>query len=252
LPVVVTGADTPIGRIVVGRLVGQGLDLRATVDSRDAVRPLVDAGVKTAVSDLVDTERFGGVVEGAHTVIHLRGVSAHLVLGGVPDVVAALPDSGVRRIVTLGGFGHEGHPSLAALRATGLDVVVLRVGVVLAPLHDPAAGRPDVPAGTRVAPLHVDDLAAAIVAADRLRDLRGYLVVDAVGRDVVTGAELDRLLGTRRRALSRLAARVGGAGPAGAADLVGDSGAALEAVLGVRPRPLADAVGAVRAPATGR
>jgi hypothetical protein len=120
------------------------------------------------------------------------------VLDGVPDVVAALPDSGVQRIVTLSGFGHEAHPSLAALRATGLDVVVLRVGVVLAPLDDPAAGRPAVPARTRVAPLHVDDLISAIVAADRLRDLHGYVEVDAVGAGVVTGAELDRLLGTRR------------------------------------------------------
>ncbi|HZG95125.1 MAG TPA: hypothetical protein VEZ46_10470 [Mycobacteriales bacterium] len=249
MPVVVTGADTPLGRLVVGRLAGQGLDLRATVESRDAVRPLVDLGVKTAVSDLVDAERFGGVVEGAHTVIHLRGVSAHLVLDGVPDVVAALPGSGVERIVTISGFGHEAHPSLAALRATGLDVVVLRVGVVLAPLDDADAARPAVPPGTRVAPLHVDDLAAAITAADRLRDLHGYLDVDAVGSDVVTGAELDRLLGTQRGVLGRLAARRGARGPA---DLVGDRGAALGAVLGVRPMPLADAVSAVRAPGTGR
>jgi hypothetical protein len=187
--------------------------------------------VKTAVSDLVDTERFGGVVEGAHTVIHLRGESAQLVLDGVPDVVAALPDSGVQRIVTLSGFGHEAHPSLAALRATGLDVVVLRVGVVLAPLDDPAAGRPACRRGLASRPLHVDDLISAIVAADRLRDLHGYVEVDAVGAGVVTGAELDRLLGTRRGVVGRLAARAGGAGPA---ELVGDSGAALEAVLGVR------------------
>jgi nucleoside-diphosphate-sugar epimerase len=94
LPVVVTGADTPLGRLVVGRLAGQGLDLRATVDSRDAVRPLVDAGVKTAVSDLVDTERFGGVVEGAHTVIHLRGESAHSCSTAYPTWSPRCPTAG--------------------------------------------------------------------------------------------------------------------------------------------------------------
>jgi nucleoside-diphosphate-sugar epimerase len=254
VPVVVTGADTPIGRLVVRRLSGQGLDLRATVDSRDAVRPLVEAGVKTAVSDLVDTERFGGVVEGAHTVIHLRGGNAFVMLQGIPDVLAALPDSGVERVVTLSGFGFEQHPSLAALRKSGLDVVLLRVGVVLAPLDDPEASPPNVtPRTRRVAPLHVDDLAAALVAADRLRDLHGYVEVDAVGTEEVTSRELDRLLGTRRGLLDRWTSRrmhsgVSAYGPAGPVEvhLVGDRGAALVSVLGIRPMPLAEAVGRVR------
>ncbi len=239
MPVVVTGADTPLGRLVIARLVGHGLDLRATVDSRDAVAPLVAHRVKTAVSDLHDTERFGGVVEGAHTVIHLRGVSAGVMLAGIPDVLAALPGSGVERIVTLTGFGLEGHPALDQLRASGLDVVVLRVGVILAPLADPEASRPDVtPPSRLIAPLYVDDLAAALVAADHLRELHGYVEVDAVGNDVVASRELDRMLGTRRGPFDWL--RRGGE----ASDMVGDRGAALERVLGVRPMTLADAVAA--------
>jgi uncharacterized protein YbjT (DUF2867 family) len=253
VPVVVTGADTPLGRLVIARLVGHGLDLRATVDSRDEVEPLVAQRVKTAVSDLRDTERFGGVVEGAHTVIHLRGVSAGAILAGIPDVLAALPDSGVERIVTLAGFGLERHPVLDQLRGSGLDVVVLRVGVVLAPLADPEASRPDVTPRTRqIAPLYVDDLADALVAADHLRDLHGYIEIDAVGNDVVTSHELDRMLGTRRGLLDRWASRrihTGAAayGPGGPIEvhLVGDRGAALERVLGVRPKSLADAVAAV-------
>lgn len=235
MPVVVTGADTPIGELVVGRLAGQGLDLRATVDDRDAVRPLVDRGVRTAVSDLGDAERFGAVVEEAHTVVHLRGGGAGQILDGVPDVLAALPESGVARIVTLAPLG-SAHPSLALLDAAEVDTVVLRVGVVLAPLDDPRAAEPDVcPKSRRVAPLHVADLVSALVAADRLRDLSGHLTVDAVGRDVVTAGELDRLLGLRRSPL-RLPRR-GGAG-----DLVGDRGEALRRVLGVEPMPLAEAV----------
>jgi nucleoside-diphosphate-sugar epimerase len=255
VPVVVTGADTPLGRLVMARLVGQGLDLRATVDSREAVGPLVAHRVKTAVSDLHDTERFGGVVEGAHTVIHLRGVSSGAMLAGVPDVLAALPDSGVERIVTLAGLGLGRHPALDQLRASGLDVVVLRVGVVLAPLSDPEAGRPNVTPRTRqVAPLYVDDLADALVAADHLRELHGYVEVDAVGNDVVTSRELDQLLGTRRGPFDRWTSRrvhsgVAAYGPKGPNEvhLVGDRGAALERVLGVRPMSLADAVAAVTA-----
>jgi uncharacterized protein YbjT (DUF2867 family) len=252
LPVVVTGADTPLGALVIDRLVGAGLDLRATVESRDSVQPLVDRGVKTAVSDLVDTERFGAVIENAHTVIHLRGGNAGAIRAGIPDVLAALPDSGVERVVTLSGFGLEGHPSLDLLRASGLDVVVLRVGVVLAPLSDPRAQRPNVlPASRRVAPLYVDDLAAALVAADHLRDLRGYTEVDAVGREVVTSKELDRLLGTRRGLADRWRDRgmhtgVAGYGRNGPIEvpLVGDAGEGLERILGVRPMPLVDAIAA--------
>lgn len=255
MPVVVTGADTPIGRLVVRRLSGQGLDLRATVDTREAVGPLVASGVKTAVSDLVDTERFGGVVEGAHTVIHLRGGNAGAMLAGIPDVLAALPDSGVERVVTLSGFGWEQHPSVGALERSGLDVVILRVGVVLAPLDDPEAIRPNVTPRTRqVAPIHVDDLVSALVAADRLRDLHGFVKIDAVGGDEVTSRELDRLLGTRRGWLDRwtsgrMHSGVAADGPAGsiAMHLVGDRGTGLESVLGVCPMPLADAVAAARA-----
>ena len=242
MPVVVTGADTPLGRLVIDRLVGAGLDLRATVETREAVKPLVDRGVKTAVSDLVDTERFGAVVENAHTVIHLRGVNARDILTGIPDVLAALPDSGVERVVTLSGFGLEDHESLALLRTSGLDVVVLRVGVVLAPLSDPAPGMPGVRAGSvRIAPLHVEDLAAGLIAADHLRDLRGYTEIDAVGTDVITAAELDQMLGVRRGpALRGLAERLrrGDAAP----EMVGDRGAGLGDLLGVQPMALAAAL----------
>ncbi|HVE98426.1 MAG TPA: hypothetical protein VNA12_04525 [Mycobacteriales bacterium] len=242
MPVVVTGADTPLGERVLAALVGQGLDLRATVDDRGAVAPLVAAGVKTAVSDLVDTERFGAVVEGAHTVIHLRGVSADRVLDGVDDVLAALPDSGVQRIVTLAGLAGPAatHPALTALDEADVDTVVLRVGVVLAPLADPRAAAPtfDDP-DLELAPLWSGDLVAALVAADRLRDLRGHLSVDAVGADVVNAGRLMELLGVRVPTRDRP--------PDPGWDLVGDRGRAMAEILGVRPRSLSAAVQAALA-----
>ncbi len=238
MPVVVTGADTPIGELVVAALVGQGLDLRATVDDRALVPGLVALGVKTAVSDLVDTERFGAVLEDAHTVIHLRGSHAGEVLNGIDDVLAAAPDSGVTRIVTIAGLtgAAPAHPALSRLDGSEYDTVVLHVGVVLAPLDDPRAELPSLPdADAQVAPLWIGDLVAALVEADRLRALHGHLHVDAVGSDVVTAGELMRLLGVPARAP---AAESGGSTPA----LVGDLGAALHDLLGVVPRPLDEAV----------
>jgi uncharacterized protein YbjT (DUF2867 family) len=240
LPVVVTGADTRLGRLVVDRLTGHGLDLRATVTDREAVRPLVDRGVKTALSDLYDTERLGAVLEDAHTVVHLHGADtgSGAVLDAVPDVLAAAEDSGVRRIVTMAALApvHDDHPSLAALLGSAYDVVVFRIGVLLVPLADAGAEPPRVtPVSRRVAPLWVDDLLDAIVAADRLRDLHGHLLVDAVGPDVITGRELDRLLGVTTSWRRRLARGEG-------ADLVGDGGERLRTTLGVTARPLVEAV----------
>ncbi len=247
MPVVITGADSPLGELVVDALVGtalvgtafdgSGLDLRATVDQRGAVAELVARGVKTAVSDLVDTERFGAVLEDAHTVIHLRGAGTEQLLDGLDDVLAAAPDSGVRRIVTLAGLAgaHDSHAGLRALEASEYDSVVLEVGVVLAPLTDVRTDMPSYDDGSRlVAPLWIGDLVAALVAADRLRDLHGHLRVPAVGVDVVTADELMTMLGVT-------------ASPAALAsgpsyDLVGDAGKAMQEVLGVRPRALADAV----------
>jgi len=241
MPVVVTGADTPIGALVIDALCGQGLDLRATVDDRSLVADLVARGVKTAVSDLIDTERFGAVLEDAHTVIHLRGSGATEVLDGIDDVLAAAPDSGVERIVTIAGIGSR-HDALDRLDACEYDTVVLHVGVVLAPLADPRAELPVLPdPHLLTAPLWVEDLVAGLVAADRLRGLHGHRHLDAVGTDVVPAGELLRRLG----AVPGLGASA--EAPAASYDLVGDRGAALQQVLGVVPRSLDDAVRAALA-----
>jgi uncharacterized protein YbjT (DUF2867 family) len=89
VPVVVTAADTPLGRLVVARLRADSAEVRAVVE-----RPATDLGVPTALADWGDAERLGAVVEGAHTVIHLAG-RRH-----VTDLLAAAEDSGLRRIVS--------------------------------------------------------------------------------------------------------------------------------------------------------
>ena len=207
MPVVVTGADEPLGALVIDRLAPTGIELRATVDDREAVAPLVARGVKTAVSDLVDTERFGAVLEGVHTVLHLRGAGDGTLggrcLAGVSDVVAALPESGVRRVVTLAPpTGGEGE--LATLEAADIDTVVLLTGLVVG-----GSG-----AARNAAPIHTEDLVSALAAADHLRELHGHVRVWAVGSAVVRGPRWRR------------------SGP----DLVGDRGAGLREVLGITVR----------------
>ncbi|MCA1823925.1 MAG: hypothetical protein LC640_06625, partial [Frankia sp.] len=63
MPVVVTGADEPLGRRVVDLLLAAGADyeVRAVVDDPAIVAPLVARGVKTAVADFDELVRFGAV-----------------------------------------------------------------------------------------------------------------------------------------------------------------------------------------------
>jgi len=89
LPVVVTAAETPLGRRVVARLRAEGAEVRALVDA-----PAADLGVPTALAQWDDAERVGAVLEGAHTVVHLAGARR------VADLLAAAEDSGVVRIVS--------------------------------------------------------------------------------------------------------------------------------------------------------
>jgi uncharacterized protein YbjT (DUF2867 family) len=118
VPVVVTGADEPLGAAVVEALLAAGApEVRATVSTRAAVRPLVERGVRTAVSDLVDPERLGAVLAGAHTVVHLAGPVPLATLGLVLD---AAQDSGLRRLVTVGAG-----PPAALVVPDGLELVLL-------------------------------------------------------------------------------------------------------------------------------
>ena len=142
MPVVVTGADGTLGAPVLAALLaalggGEPPELRATVRDRAAVAPLVAAGVRTAVSDLVDPARFGAVLEGAHTVVHLDDP-----LGTWELLLDAAEDTGVRRVVTVLD------PADLAPAAPGYDLVVLR---------HPAGHPAD------------DTLIAAVLAADRRR-----------------------------------------------------------------------------------
>jgi nucleoside-diphosphate-sugar epimerase len=108
VPVVVTAAETALGRLVVERLRADGAEVRAVVESETN-----DLGVPTSLTDWRDAERLGAVLEGAHTVIHLAGVRR------VADLLVAAEDSGLRRIVVVA------RGPVPALDATPYDVVLV-------------------------------------------------------------------------------------------------------------------------------
>ena len=137
---VVTGADRPLGRAVVETLLARGVpEVRATVRARARVPELIGMGVRTAVTDLVDPQRFGAVLEGAHTVIHLDPEDP---LDSWDLLLEAAADTGLRRIVTLC------LPSRVPPAECGYELVVVRTASV----------RPS------------RWLVAALVEADRRRD----------------------------------------------------------------------------------
>jgi uncharacterized protein YbjT (DUF2867 family) len=124
VPVVVTGADRPLGSAVVDALLAAGaVEVRATVRDRSVVAGLVARGVRTAVSDLVDPLRFGAVLEGAHTVIHVDDGAPGAEPAQLWDLLLdAAEGTGVRRLVTVCRPGLAPPPAgpyhLVAVRAT--------------------------------------------------------------------------------------------------------------------------------------
>ncbi len=134
MPVVVTAAETPLGRLVVARLLADGAEVRAIVE-----RATDDLGVPTSLTKWDDGERLGAVLEGAHTVVHLASLKR------IPDLLDAAEDSGLRRIVVVT------RDAVAALDGVPYEVVVV----------------PDTRRRFRSADLEA--LADAVVEADRRR-----------------------------------------------------------------------------------
>jgi uncharacterized protein YbjT (DUF2867 family) len=229
VPVVVTGATGGIGRVVVPLLAARG-EVRAVSRRRAAVEPLRSAGAKVAFCDLSDTTTLATVMDGAHTVVHLAGgqdlpddrayVAANL--GTARHALEAAAQAGVARFVLPsypGASPGASNPYLRAkgraeeaVRDSGLEHVILRCTHVYGAgqrwLEETraAATRPVVAvvvgSGTqRVAPVFVEDVARAVLAADdRTSGPSGTFGLQ--GPDVVTADQVvDLVAGRPRRKL---------------------------------------------------
>ncbi len=110
MPVIVVGADTPLGEAVVNALGGRSGEIRAFVTDSEAAAGLRRRAMKVAVGDVSDGSHIEGAARGCFTAI-LVGVAAvddrERSFGDGPAATVtawlkALGDAGVRRLIWLG------------------------------------------------------------------------------------------------------------------------------------------------------
>lgn len=219
MPVLVTGAEQGLGAAVTQQLLASGGELRAFLDATavgtDTAAALRGRGCKVAVGELDDEGHLEAALAQVHTV-------AHCVVGPLEDPVAqvanaatlasALLGAGVRRLVWVRELAVDPtNPYLAALdeiAALFEDLPVETVTLSTAVRHGPddtltrrlAAGwvpTSAVDLDTPHAPIHVGDVARAVVAADRQRGAAHDLHVrlGLVGPETMSLADLLMRLG---------------------------------------------------------
>ncbi|HUH07822.1 MAG TPA: NAD(P)H-binding protein [Egibacteraceae bacterium] len=219
MPVMVTGASTAAGRAAVAALLGVGGEVRVYADPADGGSVLDGwraAACKIARGTLDDEGRVEQALEQVHTVAHLASRltdSADRTLDELAVVVSAAIGAGCRRFIwmsQLQAADPGANPYLRAcaegetlLSAAPMETVVYRCALTYGPEDElTAALAHGAPAGldgaARHAPLYVEDLAGAVVAADRMS--RGgeaadlHLVLGLAGPQDVSLDEFCRLL----------------------------------------------------------
>jgi uncharacterized protein YbjT (DUF2867 family) len=191
------------------------------VRSADKVNALVKRGAEVATGDATDTRALTAAFRGADAVYTLVPPNIH-----TPDflafqaqvgeaTVAALRDSGAKRVVFLSSLGADlesGTGPIAGLAAQekrlralkGVDVLVLRpgyffenqyatLGMIKHQNIDGGAMRPDLP----ISMIATRDIADFASRALRKRDWTGFTVRELLGPRDMTFAEVTRIVGER-------------------------------------------------------
>jgi uncharacterized protein YbjT (DUF2867 family) len=292
--VAVTGANGFVGRHLVARLLLGHHEVRALISERlGAEKELPGSGADMDVrrADVRKPETLRGAFDGCDAVVHTVAIPterkqrfAEVNVAGVAHVVAEARRSGVRRIVHMSALGADPaspYPYLrskgegqALVTGSGIGHVVLRPSLLFGEGDDffprlafslmfpvvpvPGDGR------SRFQPLHVDDLAQALVAAVERPETAG--VYEIGGAEPVTYDEMlaETMRGTgRHRPTFHLpvplmkppAFFMGLVMPdppvtIGQLDLLAVDNTprqnALESVFGVRPRPFRGALDYLR------
>ena len=222
MTVLVTGASGSIGPAVVTAFRRSFPEVRAYVRRAEAAEPLRELGAKVAVGEADDPDTLAVAMYGVFTVCHLIGaVDApdeeayrEANAGSVETALEVASRVGVRRFLFLSVPGADAastHPYLRSkgeaeelIRASGIEHAIVRATHVFGPgpglwfsnalelaLASPPAvlGR----GGTPIAPVHVDDVAAVLAAADDRSDpVAGTWGLE--GPDVTTAAGFVELL----------------------------------------------------------
>jgi uncharacterized protein YbjT (DUF2867 family) len=294
--VAVTGANGFVGRHAVARLVLGGHDVRAVISERPGAEKELPPAVRlldVRRGDVREPESLRGAFDGCDAVIHTVAVPterrqrfSEVNVAGVAHVVAEARRAGAGRIVHMGALGADPtspYPYLrskgegeALVTGSGMAHVVLQPSLLFGEGDDffprlafslifpvvpvPGDGK------ARFQPLHVDDIAQALVAAVTRREISGVHQVG--GAELVTYdemlAETMRGTGKRRPTLhvpvplmkppAFLMGLVMSDPPVTIAqlDLLAVDNTpgqnALEPVFGVRPRPFKGALDYLRRP----
>ena len=245
MPVVVTGASGLIGRAAVAAFARVSPEVRAYVRRPEAVDPLRELGAKVAVGDIDDVDTLATVMRGAHTVCHLVGSldlpdeEAYVRdnVGSTRAVLDAADGAKVARFLFVSYPGAAPEATNAYLRGKGLaeqeissaslEHAIIRCTHVygsgsswLLESRKAARAWPPVVLGSGhqvIAPVHVDDVAAALAAADdRTQPTSGTWALEGPDRitadgfaDLLAGRHRHKLhlSGQRARRLARLTGR---------------------------------------------
>src|SRR5256712_8618927 len=193
--IAVTGANGFLGRHLVARLRAAGRPVRAVISERPgAERELPEGGAGSEVRrvDVRRAETLRGVFDGCEAVVHTVAVPTEraqsfgaVEVGAVANVVAEAGGGGAGRLVHVSAIGADPASSYPYLRSkgegqalvarSGIPSVVLRPSLLFGEGDDFfhrlvfSLAFPIVPVPgdgkARFQPLHVDDLAAALLAA---------------------------------------------------------------------------------------
>lgn len=201
----VTGGSGFLGVHVVPRLVAAGFEVTALARSAAAAAVVTAGGAEAMAGDLDDPASLDAafLASGAEALVNL----ASLGFGHAPAIVAAAEEAGMKRAVFVSTTAvattldsRSKSVRLAAeetVRASGLEWTILRPTMIYGSARDRNMARllrlvgrvPVVPlpgGGRRLQqPVHVDDLAAAVVAALTTRAAVGQ-VYDVAGPEPLT------------------------------------------------------------------
>ena len=228
--VAVTGANGFVGRHVIARLLLGGHDVRALISERPgAESELPESGrgkMDVRRADVRRPDSLRGAFDGIDAVIHTVAVAterkqkfAEVNVAGVSHVVAEARRASVGRIVHMGALGADStspYPYLrskgqgeALVTGSGIAHVVLQPSLLFGEGDDffprlafslifpivpvPGDGK------ARFQPLHVDDMAQALVAAIERSEISGVHQIG--GAEPVTYDEMlvETMRGTGRR-----------------------------------------------------
>jgi uncharacterized protein YbjT (DUF2867 family) len=227
-----TGATGYVGGRLLGRLQREGLPVRCLCRNPEALRWRVTPGVELVQGDLLQPEFLVKAFSGVDTAYYL----VHSMQDGrefesreqqaAENFALAARDSGVRRVIYLGGLAHgpELSPHLRSraetgsiLRSSGIPVIEFQASIVIgsgsASFEMIRALVERLPVmvtprwvNTAAQPIAIEDVIEYLVAATGL-PLEGNLIVEIGGRDVTSYVGIMREF-ARQRKLRRWFIRV--------------------------------------------